>query len=83
MPSRRGKFEGSDAPLEREMVDCDPTLKIGQNCAASLVNGQQQVSFRGKIQAIDVRAVGEGKGIGSIARKFKSVLEQLGRFHCS
>jgi hypothetical protein len=34
-----GEFQSRDAPLEREVVNLDPAVEVGQNCAAMFVDG--------------------------------------------
>lgn len=45
------------------MVDDNPSVKIGQDSAAILVNREEKIAFRGEVKAGDIRAMGEWEGV--------------------
>jgi hypothetical protein len=69
VPTRRRKLEGRHIALEGKVVNRNATVEIGQNSSAILVDCEQKISSRCEVEADDVLAVGERKGIRGIARK--------------
>jgi hypothetical protein len=67
MTSRGRELEGRNSGFEGEMVNGDATLEVGQNSAAILVNGQEKVAPRRKIETVDVCTVRKGQGVRSVS----------------
>lgn len=65
--TRRGELKRGDTALEGEMMDNNSAEEVGQNGAAILVNGQEEVAARRESNTVDVRAVRKRKGIGGVA----------------
>lgn len=51
------------------MVHRNSAVEIGQDGAAIFVDGQQELSIRNEIEAVDIGSVGEGESIRSITGK--------------
>jgi hypothetical protein len=67
MTSRGRELEGRNSGFEGKVVNGDAPLEVGQNGAAILVNGQEKVAPRRKIETVYVCPVRKGQGVRSVS----------------
>ena len=59
IPARGGKGNGRDSGFERQVIEDNATMQMGEDRAAIFVNSEKKITSRVQCQAGNVTAVGQ------------------------